>query len=218
MNGPKGAAEMARGWPTLLAATLAYGSTSPLFSYAGHYFFIPLEQATGWSRGQIALGTSIYLVVVAITLPLVGALVDRFGPARIGMYSVAGFALSLSLFAVIPARLEFFYAVMIVTALFVPGSSVVTYARVIAQKFVRLRGTAIAIMLSGTAIVLLPLAPVLTRLLADQGWRAGYLLLAAIALVVGLPARHPVRHCTDFGCASKNATISLAHAALSPGM
>lgn len=179
--------ELTRGWGTLLSATLAYGATSPLFSYTGHYFVVPIEKATGWSRGEIALGTSLNLLLVAVALPLVGLLTDRYGPRKVAMLSVVGYAASLLLLASLRVQLTGFYAILLLAALFVPGTSVVVYARLVTREFVKLRGTAIAVMLCGTAIMLGPLAPFLVETLAEDGWRAGYMLLGILALIVGLP-------------------------------
>lgn len=46
---------------------------------------------------------------------------------------------------------------------------------------------ALSILLSGNALLLVPLAPILTGAIADHGRRAGYAILGGLALLLGLP-------------------------------
>jgi predicted MFS family arabinose efflux permease len=48
-------------------------------------------------------------------------------------------------------------------------------------------GTAIGVMMTGSSVSVAVAVPLLSRLIAHQGWRAGFLALTAITLVLGLP-------------------------------
>ena len=180
------ASEFAAGWLTLLTATAAYGTGSPLFMYTANLFVIPIQTVTGWSRGDIALGISITLIVNAIAMPLVGSLADRYGARVVCIISVLGYGGCCLLLAAIPLGLSGYYAFMFLIALFFPGTSAIVFARLIAVRFERARGTALAIMYSGTAIILAVLAPIMTRSMTLH-YKSGFVILAAMALAFGLP-------------------------------
>jgi nitrate/nitrite transporter NarK len=44
------------------------------------YFIKPLQAEFGWSRGQVSLTTSTGLLINSLALPLMGVLIDRYGP------------------------------------------------------------------------------------------------------------------------------------------
>ena len=179
--------ELASGWTALLCSTIGYGCGSPLFMYTANLFVIPLETAKGWSRAEIAAGTSIVLLVTAIAMPLVGSLIDRVGARPVNFGSIVGYFIVCLLLGFGSYGLAGFYLLMILLALFFPGTSVIVFARQIIRSFKALRGTALAIMLSGTALVLTFVGPYLRGLMVSGDWQAGYRTLGTVCLVIGLP-------------------------------
>lgn len=182
------AKEISGGAVTLLATTIAYGSGSALFMYASNLLVMPLQNGTGWSRGDIALGLSMMLIVNAIAMPIVGKLTDRFGPRLIGLSALAGYGICCALLATMPMDLAGYYGLMLAISLFFPGTSAVVFARLVTAKFDHLRGTALAVMYSGTAIILGIIAPTLTGAMGERDFQIGYATLGGIALLLGLPA------------------------------
>ena len=70
------AAEWRSFWLLPFAAALGY-STSVIHVYSMGPFIEPLQQAFGWSRGQISFGLTIASFISAIFCVPVGILVDR---------------------------------------------------------------------------------------------------------------------------------------------
>ena len=62
-------------WVTLAIASGLY------FSFP--IFFVALVEEFGWSRGATATAFSISWIVQGVLSPIVGILVDRFGPRRV---------------------------------------------------------------------------------------------------------------------------------------
>lgn len=146
-----------------------------------------IQHDLGWSRSDIAVGSAIMAFMSAILLPVLGYLTDRFGPLRVGGIGLAGYGLMLLALSAIPGQLAIYYAVLFGLAFAFAASTAVTVAPLITRRFVRRRGLAVGIMMSGPAILLIPVSPLLAMLIANISWRAGYAALGLGALLVGLP-------------------------------
>src|SRR5215468_12101819 len=72
------------GWRVVLAASLGvmagFGS---LFVYTFAVFVKPLGSEFGWSREAVSRGFGFAALTLALISPLLGRLLDRFGPRRI---------------------------------------------------------------------------------------------------------------------------------------
>ena len=179
--------ELARGWRTLVGATGAAATGLQLFVYTNSYFVKPLQEDMGWTRGEISAGVGYAAVVSACFLPVMGVLTDRYGAKRVGTVGLAGYGLMCLALAMLPPSLMLFYAALMVLGAVYTAASLVVFAPLVARQFDKRRGLALGINLSGASILLIPLAPLLTNLIATAGWRAGYASLGGLALVVGLP-------------------------------
>lgn len=179
--------EFRAGWPTLVGTTAAVSTGAALFNYTASFFVKPIQDDFGWSRAEIGFGSTITMLTAALLLPVMGLLTDRFGPVRVGGAGLAGFGLMCMVLASVPAELPVYYAVLFALAIAFAASSAVTFAPLVAARFKRRRGFALGIMMSGPAILMIPIAPLLSTLIADSGWRAGYVAIAIGALIIGLP-------------------------------
>lgn len=190
--------ELVRFWPTLVGATGAAATGLQLFVYTSSYFLKPLEADMGWTRGQIAFGTTCATLASAALLPVVGYLTDRHGARKVGTIGLIGYGVLCLLLAAVPPVLGVFYAMLIAIGLFYTAASLVVFAPVVARRFDRRRGLALGITMSGASILLVPLAPALNALIAFGGWRAGYVMLGGLALLVGLPCLYLATRQTPF--------------------
>lgn len=179
--------EFRQGWRALAAATGATAVGASLFVYTAGLFVKPIAADTGWSRAEIATGATMAMLVQALLTPMVGALVDRYGSRRVGTIAIFGLGLAIWMLAMIPGMLFVYYAALLLIALFGSGATVVTFAPTVVCRFERWRGVSLGILMSGTALLLIPFAPVLQQAIVGQGWRGGYALVGAVVLLIGLP-------------------------------
>jgi predicted MFS family arabinose efflux permease len=144
-------------------------------------FFRALEIEFHWSKTAIVIAL-IALPITALFLPLVGRLIDRFGVRRVA--GTSGLLMAMTFFALsrIGDSLAAFYAAFIAFNVAGAATGPISYTRPVAQRFIAGRGTAVAIALSGIAVSGIILPPLLGPLIAHAGWRAGYRLIAGIAL------------------------------------
>src|SRR5258708_3775112 len=76
--------EFRRGWRVLLASCVGLGlGLSGITFFTFGVFVVPLANDFGWTRGQIASAASILVIGTAITAPIIGTVIDRFGARRI---------------------------------------------------------------------------------------------------------------------------------------
>ena len=180
--------EFKRGWPIILTAALGIGcglSAMPFFTFG--LFIGPIEAEFGWSRGEIQRVLFFFTLTSMFTLPVMGLILDRFGPRRVAIASQIIFALAFSSLALVPNNLFIFYGMWVGCAFLSIGSTAITYSYVINSWFDKRRGIALGLTLSGTGFAA-ALAPSYANWLIETfGWRAGYPGMAAVTLFVSVP-------------------------------
>ena len=89
---PQARAELAQGWPLVLAAALAIGvGTMGIGFYSLGLFVKPLQAEFGWSRAAVSGAATFQQFGIFASAPLVGWLADRVGARPI---AVASFVLT----------------------------------------------------------------------------------------------------------------------------
>ena len=179
--------ELRRGWPLVLAAVLGIGFGPGLFQNLSSLFLDGTTSEFGWSRGEVATAAAIGLLG-GLVAPFVGRLADRVGirPIIVGaMLLLGGAYVALSRQS---GSLVEYQILVALLAFSVPGTSSVVYGKLIGACFVRHRGLALALATSGLSITTLAMPPLVGAVIAAQGWRAGFLVLAAATALLALPA------------------------------
>lgn len=175
--------ELKRYWPTLAGSTLgaAFGAAALPFYTAG-LFIIHLERDLGWTRTQLtAIGLATTLIV-ALTAPMVGAMIDRFGvrgPAAVGFLAVAGNFLFMSM---VPDSLVLYTIVHVLLAIPALSCGPVGLTRPVNMAFDRMRGLALGITIGGIGAMAAVAPPIVGQVIEAQGWRGAYAILAATVL------------------------------------
>jgi len=179
--------EWKMGGRTVLFGALGYGTGPVLFLTTASVFIRPTMEATGWSTSEVLISP---IVIVLLTLlgPLVGGLVDRHGARRAILLGMIPYVILLILFAVLPVSRITFYCLAIGIGIFGAFGYQIPYSRAIASQFDKGAGKAFGIVGVGGAAMPLLGIPLVTLAIYRFGWQAGYLVLAAFALLVALPA------------------------------
>ncbi|HRP11416.1 MAG TPA: MFS transporter [Terricaulis sp.] len=177
--------EWRRGWRVAGAAFVGMGVGAGLFQYVSSLFITPLEDAFGWSRGEIAGAAAIGLFG-ALSAPIIGMIADRVGAMRVAIVCLLLVALAYVGLASMTGELWQFMACVTLLALAAPGSASLVFSRAVNGWFDQSRGLALGVMASGLSVATFALSPVLSDIIADHGFRAGYLTLAAITGIIGV--------------------------------
>jgi MFS family permease len=141
---------------------------------------VPVADGHGWSRSVVAGAISLsYILWAMVGVPL-GALLDRWGPRRLfaGAAVLTSVGLTLAAVSQEPWQLYLGLGVLVGIGLapLVPNTQTV----IISNWFARRRGLAVGLAASGVGIGMLMLAPLTNWVVAQAGWQAGFLGLAAL--------------------------------------
>jgi MFS family permease len=150
-------------------------------------FVKPLETAMGWSRTELMAGFTVYLAFTAITAPLAGRMVDRYGARVVISLGALLAGIGLALLSQMNSLWHYYAGYAILgTGLSAVGQ--VSSSYVVSQWFSRRRGRAIGIMSMGigfSGIVFPPLVGV--YLIPHFGWSSTYLFLLMITVGLTVP-------------------------------
>lgn len=146
-------------------------------------FLLPIASEFGWDRTSVSGVFSVAYVVVGVSGPLIGWVLDRFGPARLYLLGIACQIGGL-LTAAHASELWHFYVVYsVLTGVAVACLGVVPIAAVISKWFRERLTTALALAYSSGSFGMLAVAPLAQALIDRFGWRSAYLGLAGLMLL-----------------------------------
>ena len=176
------------GWKIVGTSILCYSAAPGQFAIGIlGVFVIPLQLEFGWSRADIFLSTAFLTLTQAIFTPLLGSLVDKYGSKKVMMPSLFFFGLLLGgipLFVGDTAPLYLFYAIIGGLS---GGAAAVPYLRLAGAWFVKKRGLAFGLVMSGGGLGYAYSPPLVQYMIDNYGWRSGYYMLAAILIFLVLP-------------------------------
>lgn len=172
-------------------------------------FVVPMEEDLSWTRSEISFAIAIGVLVNGLSQPFLGRIYDRYG-ARIvislslltlGLATMllaltgdfgADFAIGFNVGSLINIRLTASLLFLIAIYGFImstasSGVSLVTVHAVLAKWFYRRRGIALSVSTAAMSAGGLVLTPFAAVLISWQDWRAAWLVLGALVLVLALP-------------------------------
>jgi len=154
--------------------------TSGCGFYAFSLFVKPLQADFAWGRGGIMAAFTIYFLVMGVTAPSVGRLIDRYGASKV--ISIGAFIAGLGFVLLsLMHNLWYFYSGYIIIGVGMAATGYVPATTVVSNWFKKRRGTAIGIMSIGVGAGGFALAPLIGGyLIPNFGWRASYLALTLL--------------------------------------
>jgi MFS family permease len=152
-------------------------------------FLKPITEDLGVSRGELsgALGASTWFV--ALSCPVIGWLIDRFGTRRVMIPGILLFALAVASFGLMQAQpLLLIYAIFCVAGFISGVQTPIPYAAVITHWFDSHRGIALGLATAGVGLGVALIPPLAALLIGHFGWRWAYAGLGiAVVVLAWLP-------------------------------
>ncbi len=174
--------------------------------------FIPsLQKELGWSRGEIMIAFTVYILTGVIS-PFVGRITERYGASKIFISGALLTALGFVLLSQAHS-LSVFILGWGITGAGMSGTGSVPAVVVISNWFTRRRGAAIGIMSAGMGAGGIVLAPIIgAYLIPSFGWRTALLVMAVlncliIPVALRIKTRPADRGLSPDGISSETATI-----------
>ncbi|WP_409188617.1 MFS transporter [Bradyrhizobium sp. RDM4] len=153
-------------------------------AYTFSAFLEPLQRDFGASRGSISLVFSIAGFLYFALGIVSGPLADRFGSRPFAVAGMILVAAGLAAASTARSLVEVYLAYGLGVGLGV-GCAYVPAIGAVQRWFVKRRGFASGLAVSGIGLGTLAMPPLASLLIAWAGWRGAYLALGAIALVLG---------------------------------
>ena len=187
MTTPPSESEWRLGWRIVLGCALASGTGVALLFFTFSLFLLPIANELGATRGELSLIQAL-VVTAALGSPIIGRMTDIYGFKAVFYVCTAIVAttqIALALLADGVLGLAFGIAMV---GFFGVGSTAVAVTRPVSWHFREHRGKALGLVAVGVSLTTIMVPPLLQLVTDSFGWRGGFVALAAISLVVGVPA------------------------------
>jgi MFS family permease len=174
------------GWIVLVAGAVGVFMTTPGQTVGVSAFVDHIAVDLGIAREQVVMLYSIGTLLGILPAPLIGRLVDRYGPSRaIAVIAPAlGLACAMMAWAHGPWSLALAFTLLRGSAI---GGLYLVSLNLVNLWFDRLRGRATAIAMLGLALGGLVIPGSAEQVTAAYGWRVSYLVLGAAVVLIMLP-------------------------------
>lgn len=176
------------GWYIVGAALGAQFISAGTQVYVGGVFLKPMTAELGWSRGEFSAVQTVSTFVMGTVGFLVGGMIDRRGPRRLMLIGTAVCAASLAATSQVDEAWQFYLTrgigQTVGNALL--GNLVVNVT--LAKWFVARRGLAISIASAGVSLGGVLMTPLVAWCIDSFGWRAAWVVLAGVVVLVMVPA------------------------------
>jgi OFA family oxalate/formate antiporter-like MFS transporter len=178
------------GFRWLVAVSAALGlatAANSLVIYSFGPLLNSLNREFGWSRGDVSMALTGYLLGNILLMPLVGRVTDRFGSRILVLWSKMGLLLCFPLLALLTKNVLGYYIVFLGVALLGAGTSQVAYVRLVSHWFEENRGLALGLVLAGTGVGATVIPYLTSILIQEVGWRMACVILPALLFLLSFP-------------------------------
>ena len=183
---PRGRGASTNGWWVVVGGSVLLMLQNGLILSAFGAYLVSITADTGWSPGVIALGYAILQLGSGFLAPLTGWCCDRFGTRAVSHAGTLGTATGFALASLVGDAGHFIGAVSVI-ALGCSAAGMMPLTVAVVQTITERRTLALGLLPTGIALGGL-VVPLVTWALDGFGWRATFLGVAAVILVIGIPA------------------------------
>ncbi|MBU3804945.1 MAG: MFS transporter [Candidatus Cellulosilyticum pullistercoris] len=173
-------------WFVLIACcALQAGGAGTLVNSAG-VFLSPVAESLGVGIGELSLYLTITSLCLAFSLPIAGKMLTKYNIRILLSVGMTICALSVAAMSQFTAVWQWYIAGAI---LGIAGSVIfiITSPAIISNWFHKKVGLAMGIAMAFNGIGGAIMNPIISSAITNLGWRNGYLVMAAISLVIVLP-------------------------------
>lgn len=174
------------GWTIVGVSFVTLGISFGIW-YSFSVFFVAIIKEFGWSRAATAGVFSVFMMVQSGSAVLIGSLLDRHGPRKILPLGSILIVLGLLATSRIDSLFELYLFFGVMTGLGICAIGYPSHSIFLPKWFMKRRGLAIGIAMSGIGIGMQVLVPSIQYVISNYGWRTGFVALAVIVLGIVIP-------------------------------
>jgi predicted MFS family arabinose efflux permease len=175
-------------WVVVGAVTGLIVCNGPVLAFTFGVFLKPIMADMGWQRGTASFALAFGELFGAVTVPVLGLMMDRWSIRRVALPGIVAFAACLGLLGLTPHSLPIFIILFAMVSIAGAIQTPLGYTKAIAAWFDRRRGLALGVALAGVGLGGIIVPQVAQVLIAQLGWRGAYASLGLLVLVIALPA------------------------------
>ena len=150
-------------------------------------FYVTLLEEFAWDRGDSAGVQSMAMISYTILSPVVGTLIDRFGPRRIILPGILLLSTGLLLCATVERLSQFYLYYGVIAGSGNTCIGVISYSVILAYWFEKRRGLASGVAASGIGVGTFCMVPLSQYFISTLGWRITFVAIGALVLIVLFP-------------------------------
>jgi MFS family permease len=174
------------GWWIVLAASFTLMIAGGIGGYSFPVFFKPLEEAFGWSRAALSGPVAVATLSAGIWLPIIGRLIDRYGPRTVMVPGALLMGLCNLLLGQMHA-LWHLYGIFLLIAPAIVALTALPAQTLVSHWFIKKRGIAMGLTMMGYGLGGVVMAKLSYLLIVGFGWRTAYSILAVTIWVLVTP-------------------------------
>ncbi len=175
------------GWRMVGAASALRVLGAGLHSFGFTVFFLPLSQDLNINRTATSLAFSLARAEGAIEGPIVGHLLDRYGPKPIMLTAALLMGVGYLILSQVDSYASFLIVYLGIISLVHAGGFMHAPMVLINTWFIRQRARAITLNSAAFGLGGVLIAPLLSLVVQAWGWRWGAVVAGVTFLVVGIP-------------------------------
>ena len=175
------------GWRMVAASAALRVLGSGLHSFGFTIFFLPLSQDLNLSRTATSFAFSLARAEGAFEGPIVGHILDRYGPRPVMLTAVLLMGVGYLILATVESYAMFLVVYLGMISLAHSGGFMHAPMTLTNSWFIRQRARAITISSASFSAGGVLIAPVLSAIVLTWGWRSGAVFSGVMFLLFGIP-------------------------------
>ncbi len=180
--------EFKYGWKVVLASAFGIAlGMSPLPFYTLGVFMPSYIEEFGWSVDQVLSAFTVFTLCALVLAPTIGHFADRLGVRRIVLFSIPAFSVGMMMMALNNGSYSLYLVLWGLLATLGVGTLPITFTRAVNRWFHDCRGLALGMALIGTGLSGFLAKIFVAYLIPEIGWRATYVALGMLPLLISFP-------------------------------
>ena len=162
-------------------------SISPTFLASMSVFIKPLATEFGWGRTQVSAAVSVSTLLLAVCSPVIGPLLDKYGPRRVILVATILFAAAVASMATLSGNYIMYLVIAALIGITGTGSNAFAYLSILPNWFDKRYGLSLGVAMIGVGLGQMAAPVYANALVTEYGWRMAYALIGLLIFVVTVP-------------------------------